>query len=77
MLHQPIFFSNAPFWQYIKRLKNNIHATVSRNLEEILKVETFLKMSVGLKCQGPKVRLRFCSFLGCFHFSTIGTDKEK
>ena len=36
-------------------------------------------MSMGFKCRGPKipVELRFCSLLGCDHFSTAGTDKEK
>ena len=47
------------------------------NLEEILEVKEILKMSIGFKCRGPKVELRFCKFLGCVHFSTIGTDKEK
>ena len=41
------------------------------------KVKTFLKMSIGFKCRGPKVVLRFCSFLGCVHFGTAGTNKEK
>ena len=50
---------------------------VRTNLEEILEVKRFLKMSIGFKCLGPKVELRFCSFLGCVHFSTAGTDKEK
>ena len=47
----------------VKELKNKIHTTVRRNLEEILEVKTFLKMSVGFKCRGPKLELRFCSFL--------------
>ena len=34
-------------------------------------------MSIGFKCRGPKVELRFCSFLGCVHFSTTGTDKDE
>ena len=63
--------------QYIKRLENKIHTTVRRNLEEILEVKTFPKMSIGCKCRGPKVELRFCSFVGCVHFSTTGKDKEK
>ena len=37
----------------------------------------FLKMSIGFKCRGPKVELRFCLVLGSVHFSTTGTDKEK
>ena len=50
-----------------------------RLLEEILKKffrKKILKMSIGFKCRGPKVEPRFCSFLGCVHFSTTGTDKE-
>ena len=43
---------------------------VRRNLEEILEVKTFLKMSIALKCR-DFVELRFCSFLGCVHFSTV------
>ena len=58
-------------------LKNKIHTAVKRNLEEILEVKTFLKMSIGFKCRDSKVELRFCSFLGCVHFSSTGTDKEK
>ena len=46
-------------------------------LEEILEVKTFLKMSIRFKFRDPKLELRFCSFLGCVHFSTTGTDKEK
>ena len=65
------------FWQYIKGLKNKTHTDVRRNLEEILEVKTFLKMSIGFKCRGPKVEVGFCSFSGCVHFSTTGTDKEK
>ena len=34
-------------------------------------------MSIGFKCRGPKAELRFCSFLGCVHFSTTDTDKER
>ena len=34
-------------------------------------------MSIGFKFWRPKVELRFFSFLGCVHFSTSGTDKEK
>ena len=34
-------------------------------------------MSIGFKCRDPIVELQFFSFLGCFHFSTAGTDKEK
>ena len=63
--------------KYIKGLKNKIDAAVRRNLEEILKVKTFLKMSIGFKCRDPEVGLRFCSFLGCVHFSTTGTGTEK
>ena len=58
-------------------LKNKIHTAVRGNFEEILEVKTFLKMSVGFKYLGPKVELQFCSFLGCVHFSTAGTDKER
>ena len=61
----------------ILRDKNKIHPAVKRNLEEILEVKIFLKMSIGFKCRGPRVELRFCSFLGCVHFSTAGTKKEK
>ena len=61
----------------LKGLKSKIHTAVTRNLEEILEVRTFIKMSIGFKCQGPEVELRFCSFLGCVHFSAAGTDKEK
>ena len=61
----------------IKGLRNKIHTAVRRNFEEILEVKTFLKMSIGFKCRGPKVELRFSSFLGCVHFSTTGMDKEK
>ena len=50
----------------VKELKNKIHTTVRRNLEKIIEVKTFLKMSIGFKCQGPKVEPRFCSFLGVF-----------
>ena len=65
------------FWQYIKRSKNKIHTAVRRNLEEILEVKTFLKMSIEIKCRGSKEELRLCSFLGCVYFSTTGMDKEK
>ena len=41
-----------------------IHTAVRRNFEEILEVKTFLKMSIGFKCRGPKVELRLCSCLG-------------
>ena len=61
----------------IKGLQNKIHTAVRRNIKEMLEVETFLKMSIRSKCRGPKIELRFCSFLGCVHFSTSGTDKEK
>ena len=61
----------------VKRLKTEIHTAVRRNLEEILEVKTFCKMYIGFKCRGPKVELPFCSFTGCVHFSTAGTDKEK
>ena len=57
--------------------KNKIHTAVGRNLEEVLEVKTFLKMSIGFKCRGPNLELRFCSFLECVHFSTAGTNKEK
>ena len=50
---------------------------IRRNLEKILEVKTFLKMSIGFKCRGLKVELRFCSFQRCVHFSTTLTDKEK
>ena len=53
-----------------------IHTAVRGNLEEILEVKTFLKMSIGLNCRSPKVELRFCSYLECVHFSTAGTDKK-
>ena len=33
-------------------LKNKTHTAVRRNLEEILKVKTFLKMSIEFKCRG-------------------------
>ena len=56
-----------------KGLKSKIYTAVRRNLEEILEVKTFLKMSIGFICR----ELRFCSFLECVHFSTTGTDKEK
>ena len=52
-------------------LKTGIH------VDEILEVKTFLKMSLGFKCRGPKIELRFCSFLGCAHFSIAGMDEEK
>ena len=58
-------------------LKNKIPTAVRRNVEEILEVQTFLKMSIGFKCRGPKVKLRFCLFLGCVHFSTAGTGVKK
>ena len=51
---------------------------LEKSLEEILEVKTFLKKSIGFtEYRGPKIELRFCSFLGCFYFSTTGTDKEK
>ena len=62
---------------FIKGLKNIIHTDVRRNLQKIIEVKTFLKMSIGFKCRGPKVQLRFCSFLGRVHFSITGTDREK
>ena len=46
----------------LKEIKNKVHTAVRRNLEEILEVKTFFKMSIGFKCRGPKVGLRFCSF---------------
>ena len=58
-------------------IKYKIHTAVRRNLEEILEVKTFLKMSVGFKCRSPEVELQFCPFLECVHFGTAGTDKEK
>ena len=61
----------------VKGLKNKIHTAVRRNPDEILKEKTFLKRSIVFRCRGPEVELRFCSFLGCIHFSTTGTDKEK
>ena len=63
-----------PVANRVKGLKDKIHTAVRRNLEDVFEVKTFLKMSIGFKCIGPKVELRFCSF---FHFSTTGTDKEK
>ena len=67
-----------PILNRVRGLKKyKIHTAVRKNLEEILEVKTFLKMSIGFKCRGPKVELRFCSFLGCVHFSTIRTDTEK
>ena len=42
------------FGNYIKGLKNKIHTDAGRNLEEILEVKTFLKMSIGFKCEVPK-----------------------
>ena len=65
MLHQPIFKLCLVLAVYIEGLKNRIHTTDRRNLEEILEVKTFLKMSIGFKCRGLKVELRFCTFLGC------------
>ena len=65
------------FWQYIRVIRNKIHTAVRRNLEKILEVKTFLKMSIGFKCRGSKVEPQLRSFLGCVHFSTTGTDKEK
>ena len=58
----------------LEGLKNKIHTAVRRNLEEILEVKTFLKMSIRFKFRGAKVELRFCSL---FRMRTIGTDKEK
>ena len=60
------FLNDALFWQYVKGLKNKINTDVRRNLEEILEVKIFLKMSIG-----------FCSILGCVHFNTTSRDKEK
>ena len=51
-------------------LKSKIHSAVR------FEVKTFLKISIRFKFRGSKVELRFCSFLGCVHFSTTGTDKE-
>ena len=73
MLHH-ISLSNFQFWQNTEGLENKIYAAVKRNLEEILEVKTFLKMFIRFKCQVPKVELQFCSFLGCVHFSVVGTD---
>ena len=50
---------------------------LEENLEEILEVKTFLKMSIGFKYRGPKVELRFFSLLGCVHFSIPSIDKKK
>ena len=41
------------FGNILRNLKN-IHTAVRRNLEEILEVKAFLKMSIGFKCRGPK-----------------------
>ena len=65
-------FGNILYEQKIKSIQ-----LLERNLEEILEVKTFPKMFKGFKCRGPEVELRVCSFLGCVHFSTTGTDKEK
>ena len=46
-----------------KGLKSKIHRAIGRNIEEILEVKAFLKMSIGFKCRGSMVGLRFCSFL--------------
>ena len=43
-------------------LKNKIHTAVRRNLEEILEVKAFLKISIGFRCRGSKVELRFDHF---------------
>ena len=61
----------------LKGIKKKIHIAVRRKLEEILEVKTFFKMSIGFKCRGPKVELRFCPFLVCVRFSTAGTNKEE
>ena len=53
------------------------YTAVRKNSEEILEVKSFLKISPGFKCRGPKVELRVCSFFRSVHFSTTGTDKEK
>ena len=65
------------FDDILRDKKNEIHTAVRKNLKGILEVKTFLKMSIGFKYRGSKLELRFCSFLGCVHFSTAGTDKEK
>ena len=73
MLHQPIF-KKCSLWQYVKGLRNKLHTVVKRNLEEIIEVRTFLKMSIAFKCWGPKVEPQICLFLVCVHFSTTGTN---
>ena len=50
---------------------------LEETFEEILEVKTFLRISIGFKCRGPEADVRFCSFLGCVHFSTTSTDKEE
>ena len=45
------------FGNILRELKNKIHTAVRRNLEEILEVKIFFKMSIGFKCRGPKVEL--------------------
>ena len=47
------FYVMLSFWQYIEGLKNNIRTAVRRNLEEVLEVKTFLKMSIGIKSKVP------------------------
>ena len=54
-----------------------LEETSKKNLKEILEVKTLIKMSIGFKYRGSKAELRFCSSLGCVHFSATGTDKEK
>ena len=71
------FLSNAKFCQYVKGVKNKIHAGFRRNLEEILEVKTFLKMSIGFKYQRSYSRATNLLILGCVHLSTNSTNKEK
>ena len=50
------------FCNILRDQKNKIHTDVRRNLEEIIEVKTFLKMSMGFKFQGPKVEHGFAHF---------------
>ena len=76
MLHQNIF-KKCSLWQYVKGFRNKLHTAVRRNLEEIIEVRTFLKMSKGFKSWGPRVEPQFCLFLECVDFSTTGTNTEQ
>ena len=59
-------------------LKNKIHAAVKRNLEEILEVKRFLKISIGLDLIAEVLsRAMILLILVCIHFSTTGMDKGK